>query len=478
MSKDYYAVLGVARDAPHDDIKKAYRKMALKFHPDKNKADDAEEKFKEIAEAYEVLGDQEKRATYDRFGEDGLHPSRQPQQQTFRRNQSFHPMDPFEVFRSFFGGHDPFGNNLHAHHHHHAFHRDPFDDMFFGPSPGSAHHPFMSSPFFDFHSNFNDMFNGRGGVHTTTFHNNGGTVHVTRTVFGDDGRVRRETSFRSPNAGPTRRASDISSQPADSHGQRREADSTTSTSSGARTRSQSASRAPTKSASFHIGNSHRSPRQSHSKREKTETNDFVSSTTQGEDEGVSSSTSKLFSDSRGQPDGASASPRRSQQQNATSFKQPTVNSFRRSHGVGEDNPQPASSLEPKPKPSSRSSGVRGHAVGATGRRRSDGTSRRPGHHHQQHTSLIQCPLCGKHYPRNVVEVHAAGCEGNNNDEEQPQPVPPEVLEVNLPPEREEVRSNPTENLDTKMVECPICSQSYPQAVIEEHAAGCGEEVYV
>ncbi len=54
MGKDYYAMLGVAREASADDVKKAYRKMALKYHPDKNKADDAEEKFKEIAEAYEV----------------------------------------------------------------------------------------------------------------------------------------------------------------------------------------------------------------------------------------------------------------------------------------------------------------------------------------------------------------------------------------------------------------------------------------
>lgn len=57
MGKDYYKILGVSRNASDTDIKKAYRKMALKFHPDKNKSEDAEEKFKEIAEAYDVLSD-------------------------------------------------------------------------------------------------------------------------------------------------------------------------------------------------------------------------------------------------------------------------------------------------------------------------------------------------------------------------------------------------------------------------------------
>lgn len=74
MSKrDYYEVLGLARDASPKDIKSAYRKLAMQFHPDRNPGDEeAEAKFKEAAEAYEVLADEDKRATYDRFGHDGL----------------------------------------------------------------------------------------------------------------------------------------------------------------------------------------------------------------------------------------------------------------------------------------------------------------------------------------------------------------------------------------------------------------------
>src|ERR671918_1219337 len=73
--RDYYEVLGVNKDAAEDDIKKAYRKLAMKYHPDRNPDNPkAEEHFKEAKEAYEVLSDPQKRAAYDQFGHAGVDP--------------------------------------------------------------------------------------------------------------------------------------------------------------------------------------------------------------------------------------------------------------------------------------------------------------------------------------------------------------------------------------------------------------------
>lgn len=103
MPKDYYHILGVERSASADELKRAYRKLALQYHPDKPTGN--EEKFKEINEAYQVLGDQEKRTQYDRFG------------QTFTGGAAGGPFaggftfDPFEVFqREFSGLEDLFGD--------------------------------------------------------------------------------------------------------------------------------------------------------------------------------------------------------------------------------------------------------------------------------------------------------------------------------------------------------------------------------
>ncbi|MEM3400025.1 MAG: molecular chaperone DnaJ [Candidatus Micrarchaeia archaeon] len=100
--RDYYEILGVDRNATLDEIKKAYRELALKYHPDRNKSPEAEEKFKEISRAYAVLSDPEKRREYDRFGRAGFD-SRYTTEDIFRN------VDFEDIFRDFgFGGFDPF----------------------------------------------------------------------------------------------------------------------------------------------------------------------------------------------------------------------------------------------------------------------------------------------------------------------------------------------------------------------------------
>ena len=73
--RDYYEVLGLSKGASEDEIKKAYRKLSKKYHPDINKEPDAEEKFKEVSEAYEILSDPQKRAAYDQYGHAGTDPN-------------------------------------------------------------------------------------------------------------------------------------------------------------------------------------------------------------------------------------------------------------------------------------------------------------------------------------------------------------------------------------------------------------------
>lgn len=107
--RDYYEVLGLERNASKDDLKKAYRKMAMQYHPDRNPDDkSAEEKFKEAAEAYDVLSNDEKRANYDRFGHEGLRNSAYGSSGFSDINDIFsHFSDIFggsSIFDDFFGG--------------------------------------------------------------------------------------------------------------------------------------------------------------------------------------------------------------------------------------------------------------------------------------------------------------------------------------------------------------------------------------
>ncbi|OQS05065.1 hypothetical protein THRCLA_02754 [Thraustotheca clavata] len=136
MAIDYYQVLGVSKNATDDELKKGYRKMALKWHPDKNpdNKEAAQKKFQEVNEAYEVLSDKQKRTIYDQFGEEGLKGgipqqggspnsaggffpggSAQFSSSGFPGGYSFHSTDPTKIFEQFFGT-----SNLHE-----AEHMDP-----------------------------------------------------------------------------------------------------------------------------------------------------------------------------------------------------------------------------------------------------------------------------------------------------------------------------------------------------------------
>lgn len=105
--RDYYEILGVDKKASADDIKSAYRKLAMQYHPDRNKSPDAEEKFKELSEAYAVLSDQKKRQQYDQFGHSGI-------DMRYSQEDIFRGVDFEDIFRDFgFGfGRGGFGGSI------------------------------------------------------------------------------------------------------------------------------------------------------------------------------------------------------------------------------------------------------------------------------------------------------------------------------------------------------------------------------
>lgn len=102
--RDYYEVLGVSKDADADTIKKAYRTLAKKYHPDINKSPDAPEKFKEVQEAYEVLSDETKKNLYDRYGHAGVDPNASSNMGGGFGGFNFNGFDVNDIFSSFFGG--------------------------------------------------------------------------------------------------------------------------------------------------------------------------------------------------------------------------------------------------------------------------------------------------------------------------------------------------------------------------------------
>lgn len=158
MAKDYYAVLGVAKTASAEEIKKAYRKLALKYHPDKNPGDaKAEERFKEISEAYAVLSDADKRKQYDQFGDAGFH-QRFSQEDIFR-NANFN-----DIFREFGFGDDLFGNLFGG-----RGGRSPFQSARRGPVKGQDYVMKLGIPL---------SLAALGGERRVDFRGDGGVEHL------------------------------------------------------------------------------------------------------------------------------------------------------------------------------------------------------------------------------------------------------------------------------------------------------------
>jgi len=130
--KDYYATLGVERTATQDEIKRAYRKLARKFHPDVSKEPDAEARFKEVAEAYEALSDPEKRAAYDDVG------------RRYQRGQEFHPPPGWDSGFEFSGGDARPGEEMNF--------SDFFESLFGRHAGGAQAHGTMHAPGGDHHA--------------------------------------------------------------------------------------------------------------------------------------------------------------------------------------------------------------------------------------------------------------------------------------------------------------------------------------
>uniref|UniRef100_A0A8D0XZU2 J domain-containing protein n=1 Tax=Sus scrofa TaxID=9823 RepID=A0A8D0XZU2_PIG len=181
---DYYEVLGVQRHASAEDIKKAYRKLALKWHPDKNpeNKEEAERKFKQVAEAYEVLSDAKKRDIYDKYGKEGLNGGSgggSHFDSPFEFGFTFR--NPDDVFREFFGGRDPFSFDLF----------DPFEDFFGNRRTPRGSRSRGTGSFFSAFSGFPPFGGGFSSFDTgfTSFGSlgHGGLTSFSSTAFGGSG---------------------------------------------------------------------------------------------------------------------------------------------------------------------------------------------------------------------------------------------------------------------------------------------------
>ena len=505
MGKDYYKILGVEKGAGEEEVKKAYRKMALKFHPDKNKEPDAEEKFKEIAEAYEVLSDADKRAAFDRYGEEGLSKGGRGRDRagpTFSRSHSYATMDPFDLFRTFFGsgdpfsdpfGNDPFAAMFHAHHHHHAAHHNPHHHA---ASVFNAH-PFFTGRVRVGGSLFDDILDAGSSTSTTTYQSgDGGTVHITRTVIGGDGSVRREMRFRTPSS--SRAEDGLRAREEERSRLRRQQSepdggaSTRGTPPTGRPRATTHSSTPAREKRGEPDGAAKKPepqpppvnRATHPTHPSTSNHTSSPSTASPRRPRMPSRDRAATTKTAPSPPPSYAPP--APPEDTPSYQKQTESSSRRP-GHGRERTEEKLSASSNGTGSSTSGGgarqrQRGRVGGSNGYTSSQPSSRRrPGVGASSTTPessstssrgsrttngtsgsrLMPCPLCGRNYakyvqkhmflvftvllPRSVIEVHAAACEGGYTAPSVDAPVP-----------------------------CPLCSRTFPPDRIEAHAANCGE----
>jgi len=181
-TKDYYELLGLSKNADDDGVKKAYRKLALKLHPDKNKAPGAEEAFKKVSKAVQCIQDSDKRQQYDRYGDE----EHMPQQRRHQHQQDF--MTPEDLFAAFFGG-----GSVHTHQRGHQRQQQPQNQQEDGEGAQRAHLfqmlPVILLVFLTLASNFASKDNGSrfsfqaSGHYTSERYSN--TLNVNYFVTND-----------------------------------------------------------------------------------------------------------------------------------------------------------------------------------------------------------------------------------------------------------------------------------------------------